>query len=407
MECVSRACNTARVLALAGSSTKTPRGSRFVLVACAVVGVTAAGCNRTALQARLVDGVAPDAAPDFATDPVVEPAREDVAAEAGPEHGPEIRPQAEVGPEAPADLPSEPRPEVAREVAQDLREAGAEIRRESGVEVGSEVGWEAGPESGAARDVTAETSAGDGNPACTRSTTATTLAELEWPATVAALAVRGDSLFVGISKAGPDNPPPVSAMVSVSASTGKTQTFSLGNVLSAWLTAGSDSLFYIEGKAMPNGAGSWRYDYPDVARLDLATGQVSVVDREIVPWGYTILSLAANARGEVFWSMLASSVDSSSVIKRWDQASRSTTTVVTVEQPASVIADDDRLYWSGVNAAGHMAFFSVSTTGGPVTQIQEWSSDLADLRLLRAVDDQSLYFIRPNGPTLGIALPSI
>lgn len=410
MEYVSRACNTAGMLALAGSSTQKHRSSRFLLVACAVVGVTASGCNRTALQARLVDGAPPDAAPDVATDPVVEPVREDVAADAGPEHGPElrrdIRPQVEAGPEAPSDLPGEDRPEVAPEAAPDLREARAEIGRESGVEVGSEAGLEAGPESGASRDVTAETSSRDGDPECTRSTTTTTLAELEWPAAPAALAVRGDSVFVGISKAGVDTPPPVSAMVSVSVSTGQTKTFSLGNILPAWLTAGSDSLFYIEGKAMPNGAGSWRYNYPDVARLDLATGQVSVVDSELVPWGYTILSLAANPRGEVFWSMLADSIDSSSVLRRWDQASHSTMTIQTIEQPASVLADDDHLYWSGVNAAGRMAFFTVSTTGGPVSQIQEWSSDLTDPRVLRAVDDQSLYFLRPNATTKGIfAMP--
>jgi hypothetical protein len=198
----------------------------------------------------------------------------------------------------------------------------------------------------------------------------------------------------------------VSAIVSVSVSTGTSETFPVGEVLPAWLTSGSDSLFYLRGKGTSMGAGSWRFDYRDVGRLNLATGQASVVDSEIVPLGYSILSLAANPRGEVFWSMLASSIDSSAVVKRWDQASQAAVTVQTVDQPASLLADDDHLYWSGVNAAGRTAFFSTSTSGGPVTQIQERSSDLTDVRILKAVDDQNLYFIRPNNTTKGIfALP--
>jgi hypothetical protein len=79
--------------------------------------------------------------------------------------------------------------------------------------------------------------------------------------------------------------------------------------------------------------------------------------------------------------------------------------VKTIDQPAGILADDDHLYWSGLNASGRMAFFSMSTTGGKVTQIQEWS-DTTDPRLLRAVDEQSLYFMGPNSTSKGIfAMP--
>jgi hypothetical protein len=395
---------------------------RLVLAACAVFGLTASACNRTALVALPEDAAPPDSTRDRAAEPapetVREDVREDVVFEAGKEQGPERGPEA--GPEAPLDLPSERRPEAGPEarpeVGADVREAGPELRYELVVEVGTEAGPEAGPEArrdlreagaetGDSRDGLAETTSRDARPGCTWPTTTSTLAELGWPAVSSALAVRGDNVFVGISQISLDTTPPASAIVGIAISTGKTTTFPVGNFLPSWLTAGSDSLFYLQGKATSMGGGSWRFDYPDVARLDLATGKISVVDSEIVPLGYSILSLADNPRGEVFWSMLASAADSSSVVKQWDQASSSVKKVKTVDQPATILADDDHLYWSGLNSASQMAFFSMSTTGGKVTQIQEWS-DTTDAQMLRAVDEQSLYFVRPSTPTKGIfAMP--
>lgn len=352
----------------------------MLLALAAVIGITASGCNRTALLPFPADGAPPDAGRDLPADPARDSGRDDVAIDAGKDQGPEGGPEAR--PEAPLDVPFERRPEAGPESGSDVR-----------------------VESRDSRDVGAETSPSDGRSECTWPTTTSTLAELEWPATSATLAVRGDSVYVGIWKLDFDTRVPASTMVGIAISTGKTRTFPLGGILPSSLAAGNDSLFYVQGETTATGKGSWTVEYPSVARLDLATGRISVLDSEIVPSGFGILSLVGNPRGEVFWSMLATSDESSAVVKQWDQASASVKKVQTVGQPASILADDERLYWSGVNAAGRRAFFSMSTTGGKVTQIQEWPEG-ADERFLQGVDDQSLYFVRPNSLTKGIfAMP--
>jgi hypothetical protein len=276
--------------------------------------------------------------------------------------------------------------------------SGLHARRVDGAVSDARLSGGAGTDAGAAGDVP-----GEGRPACNRSTQTSTLAELDWPASSATLVLRGDSLFVSISQDGPGSPP-VGEVVSVSTATGQATTYPVGEVIPFWLTAGSDSLFYIAGKAIPlAGGGSYRYDYSDVARLDLSTGKTSTVDSKLASSGFTIASLLSNSRGEVFlWFLGTDTSDSGSAFLRWDPTSQATTTIQKLEQVWGVVADDERLYWSGINGKGRMAFSSASTKGGAVTQLQEWSSDFFDPYVLRAVDAQSLYFIRPTSPTRGI-----
>jgi hypothetical protein len=349
------------------------------------------------------------AVPDLATEPQVEATSEDVAREVGPESGPEVGPDAaevepEGGPEAAPDVPDDAGSMVRIDVGADLREAGQADRPGTVAETGPEIGGEAGLESGPdlARDLASE-SVIDGGPAgCPAWTSTTTLAELEWPPTVSAFVVQGDNLFVGISKPGTEVIPPSNAIVAISISTGKVKTFALGAILPGMLAAGRDELFYIQGRAAPAGGGAWSFDYPDLARLDLATGQTSVVDAELFPMGYTFLSVVGNTGGEVFWSMLASPNAPAGVIRRWDQATRSAKTLVEVEQAPPVLADQDRLYWAAQAASGRMTVFSVATTGGPVSVIYEWSASLVELPVLSALDGQSLYYTYPGSRPPGI-----
>jgi hypothetical protein len=375
--------------------------ARLALAACAFV-LTAAGCTRHGLMARTDDGGSSPAQadareaalPDLATEPPVEAAGEDTPPDVGPESGPEISP----------DVPDDAGPEARAELAPDLRDAGLESRSEIGTEVAPEVGGDTRPEVApeVARDLPSETSADGGPSACPVWTSTTTLAELEWLPLPSAFVVQGDNLFVGISQPGTEVVPPSNAIVAISISTGKTTTFSLGASLPGWLAAGGDALFYIHGKATPAGGGAWSFDYPDLARLDLTTGHASVVDSELFPLGYAFLSVVGNSSGEVFWSMLAGPNDPTAVIRRWNQATRSVETVMTVAQPAALMVDQNRLYWAGLASSGQMACFSAATAGGAVSVIHEWSSGLENAPSLLALDAQSLYFSVPSRRPAGI-----
>jgi hypothetical protein len=382
--------------------------AKLALVSCVAFALTLAACARHGLQAIIDDGGSPPSGPDtqvaardLPTEPPVE--APDVAIrEMGPDREPGVGP----------DAAREHGPEARAEVGLDSRDAGVESRQETGTEGTSEVALDVGSETrpevppDVAWDLPPESPLDGGPSGCPAWTSTITLAELEWLPLPSDLLVHGDTVYLGVAQTGTAETPPAGAIIAVSIPTGEATTFSLGSSLPGWIAAGSDALFYIQGKGTPAGGDSWRFEYPDVARLDLVTGQTSVVDSELVPYGYTILSVVGNARDEVFWSMLDNPNASTSVIRRWDQATRSVQTVREVEQAAALLADSDHLYWSGPNSAGRMAFFSASTTGESVSQIQEWSSDVTDFHDLVAVDGQSLYYTRPGSTARGIfAMP--
>ena len=386
--------------------------ARLALATCAFV-LTAAGCTRHALVARTYDGGSspadPDAReaalPDLATEPQVEAAGVDVVREVGPESGPDAAEvELERGPETAPDVPDDAGYEVRGEVAPDRREAGLEIRPEIGTEAAPEIGGETGPEivPDIVRDLPSESIPDGGPSGCPAWTSTTTLVDLDGLPLPSAFLVQGDNLFVGISTPGTDVIPPNHAIVAVSISTGETTTFSLGTSLPGLVAAGRDELFYIQGRATPAGGGAWAFDYPDLARLDLATGQASVVDSELFPAGCTFQSIASNQGGEVFWSKLERPNDPTSLIRRWDQTTRSAVSVMEVELGAAQFVDQDRFYWAALTSSGGMAFYSAPTTGGPVSVIREWSPSLADPPGLAAVDDQSLYFTFPGSRPPGI-----
>jgi len=344
---------------------------------------TAAGCTDHVLTSLDVDGGAssdgPNARAPSAYDlaPQVDVVHEDAASEAGQGSG------ADAGPGAPEVAPDAPH-------APDVREA-----RESGPESDArsrpDVGWET------KSDVAPDLPSGlilDGGPSgCTAYPSTAILAELPSPPAPSTFRLHGDTIFVAFKQQpGSDVIAPTYMITTVSVSTGKTTTFSLGSSLPNRVAVGTDALFYIQGEAMAGAGGGWLYGYPDVARLDLATGQVSIVDSELFPTAPSILSLVGNANGEVFWSMVADPKRTTAVIRRWDEATRSTQSTLQIDQAAAVLADQDHLYWAGLTSSDHMAFFSASTAGGPISVIKEWPSALADAPTLLALDDQSLYY---------------
>jgi hypothetical protein len=375
--------------------------------ACAVGFVLAiAGCSRSGLRSVGVDGGSSSAGPEVSPDRPVE-----VVYESGPEGGPESRPEpgSEVGPES----GPESGPEPGREVGP---ESGLEIGLEAARETPSQEGPDhpalppqEGPDGPVFLPETSwETESESGSEA--RSSTcpgavkvAETLADLGAEALPSALAVRGDRVFVGVMNQAASLDPPTGAIVAVSLSTGEKTSFSLGRHLPNQIFANSTAIFFIQGNVEQTSDG-WSFAYPDVARLDLATGQVSIVDSALVDSALPIWSLIGNDSG-VFWSMLTD-INGASIIKRWDEAARTTQTVLSWDKTLPLLIDRDHFYWSELGSGLHTLFMSMPIPSGPISQIYQSPEVFPDAPTLSAVDDQSLYYVAPASASAGImAMP--
>jgi hypothetical protein len=368
------------------------------------IGLAMAGCNRGGLKGRSADGgvlpsgpEVPDAAArDLATDPEVdawdgwetrgdggqdpqvEPAP-DAAHEAAPEAGPDV--SRETGPELGAETGAEVGPEARPEAASDV---SPEVRPELGREVGSEAGAEAGP------------------PPCTpASQDAHVLAQLNAEAFTSRFAILGDTLFVGMQSPGVSS----GSIVSVSLSTGATTTFSIGPNLARQIVAVPGALIYRPGRIGKTDAGTYQHEYTEIARLDLASKEISILDDSGATSTADMAALVGNAKGDVFWSMFRDA-SGQAVLKRWNEATRQPEIVMLWGMSTSMLIDEDRLYWSELTSSRQAVFKSLPTAGGEVTQLYESPSSYPDVPTLAAVDDQRLYYLFARDPTVGImAMP--
>jgi hypothetical protein len=362
--------------------------------------LTVAGCSRSGLRAHVVDGGSSSAGPEASPDQAIA-----VVPEAGPESGPES------GPEPAREVGLEPRPESGPEVARETvpegpdapvlaLEGGSESPREAPLEgpgdrpVTPESGWEGGVET--------PSEAGSACPGAV--TVAKTLAEIDGQALPSALALQGDHIFAGVTIGGTGTVAPTGAIVAVSLTTGEMTTFPLGGNLPNQIVAAPGALFYIQGKVEPTTDG-WRFDYTDVARLDLATGQVSIVDSEVVEAAVSIESVVANPSSEVYWSMLTD-LSGASVIKRWDPVALTTQTVLSWGKSLPLLIDADHFYWSELDTDLHTLFMSMPSPSGPIFQVYRSPDAFPDAPSLTAVDDQSLYAVATGSVSPGIlAMP--
>jgi hypothetical protein len=381
--------------------------------ACAVVFVVVvASCHRTGLRTGVADGgsssgpetqeaVARDQAmesqvdlwttgkdlPSEPEDRAGEPAREP-----GPEPGSETG--AETGRELPFERGPESVPEPARETPPEGPPDGPVLRPESGIESGRETPPEAPfdgpvlrPEGG--WETVPETPSEAGLPACPGAVNVTkTLAALQAEALPAALVVNNNSVFVGVMDLTQE--PPSGAIVAVSLASGQTTRFPLGQTLPNQIVAAPGALFYLQGKVVKD-ANGWRFDYTDVARLDLTSGQVTIVDSAVVSATPAIWSVVGNASG-VYWSMLTD-VNGASVIKRWDEVAHTTQTVLSWGHTLPLLIDQDHFYWSELDSGLHTVFMSMPIPSGPILQIFQWPQVFPDAPSLAAIDDQSLYYV--------------
>lgn len=364
------------------------------------IGLAMVGCNRGGLQGRAADSgaLAPGpevqdaAASDLATapevdawggreargdggqDPQVEPAS-DAAHEAAPEAGPDLSRQ--TGPELGAETGAEASPEARPEAA-------ADVSPKVGREVGSEAGSEAGP------------------PPCTpASQDAHVLAQLGAESFTSRFAILGDTLFVGMQSPGASS----GSIVSVSLSTGATTTYSIGRNIARQIVAVPGALIYRPGRIGKSDAGTYQYEYTEIARLDLGSKEISIIDDSGATSTADTAALVGNAKGDVFWCTFRDAVGQA-VLKRWNEATRMPEIVMRWGMSTSMLIDGDHLYWSELTSSRQAVFKSMPTAGGEVTQLYESPSSYPDVPTLAAVDDQRLYYLFARDPAVGIiAMP--
>ena len=320
--------------------------------ACAVaLVVVIAGCDRTGLRTRVADG--------------------------GSSSGPETQ-EAVVR-------------DQAMEPQVDLWDGGKDLETPpeasfDGPVLRPEIGWDAEtpPEAGAS--------------ACTGAiNVTTTLADLAAEALPSALVVKDDRVFVGVMDDTQETP--TGAIVAVSLATGQTTRFPLGQTVANQIVAMPGALFYLQGKVAKTADG-WSIEYTDVARLDLTSGKVSIVDSALVSAAITIGSVVGNASG-VYWSMLTD-MSEASVIRRWDDEAGTTQTVLSWGQTLPLLIDQDHFYWSQLDSGLHTVFMSMPIPSGPIVQIFQWPQVFPDAPSLSAIDDQSLYYFAAGSAPPGI-----
>jgi hypothetical protein len=355
------------------------RASHAALAVCGIALTMAVGCTRHGLTARATDGAIPSSGldakdavdQDLPTDPQVE------AWEAGQDRGEDLRsePGAEAGPEA--------GPEAEREAG---LETGLDRSSEVAAEVGSEVGSETGAEGGTEAGSESGTEAGP--PACTASSQdARVLAELNEQAFTSALALSGDTLFIGMQSPGTAT----GAIVAVSLSTGAQKTYSVGANIATQIVAVPGAVFYSPGKIRRDDAGAYNYEYTDIARLDLASGKVSTVDSSSGSTSQGVGAVVGNANGDVFWSILDGE-PAYATLKRWNEATLTPETIMTWGQMLVPLVDRDHFYWSELTSSRQVMWRSMPLAGGEVTQLYQSSSTFPDTPTLAALDDQRLYY---------------
>jgi hypothetical protein len=365
------------------------RHSGLAFLACGALLVDLGACTHHSLGVARTDGSSSDVAPA-------------VEETAGP------MPQADVGPDAGMEGGTEAGLEVARETIREtgqplgdfeVREAGFDRDAEDAPVASLEVYRET--PSGIERDDAREA----GSAKCaTAPTSARTVAQWDGGIHTTGLIVRGDTAFLGVfteqNPADPSRSLPTGAIVAVSVSTGAKATFPLGAAIPSRIVAGPGAIFYIQGKVTQVSDG-WRVDYTEVARLDLASGQVSVVASGAPGLYLSVDSLVATATGEVFWSKVLDANGRSS-IERWDETTYAAQEVFTWGQSMPLLADQDHFYWSRLTSALYVDFLSMPMAGGTVSQIYQSTSPFPDSPSLSAVDEQNIYYLFSRGASAGI-----
>jgi hypothetical protein len=198
-----------------------------------------------------------------------------------------------------------------------------------------------------------------------------------------------------------------------------------GRIVRIWLRTLATKTYDVEGS--PSGLGyqaqavSYRptfcnpsdpFDFyaPTVVRWDLQTDAVANLPNPPDFPSSDGGPLAANAKGEIFWSMRQ---NARTAIARWDPCTGQTDVLVADHDAVELFADDEGVYWQepkggrGTAFAGHTYLYTLLTTKGATASVRvdavmySWNGPG-----LLAIDDQRLYYLADMEPERGVqAIP--
>jgi hypothetical protein len=230
----------------------------------------------------------------------------------------------------------------------------------------------------------------------------TSLGLLEGDPFGSGIALLGDRIFVGVEDLAV---PPDGQIVGVSLSTGASTTFRLGRNIAVFNTARPEALFYAQGEMEESSPQSWVCNYTHVARLDLQTEQVSLLDNPPDIVSPNIQSVVGNANGDIFW-VVGEGWVAPEVLMGWDPSTATAKTLLRTDQIIGPQADTSTLYWRSLNQDNHVVFLSMPIAGGPVSVVVEWFGSVADAPSLLAVDEERIYYnIFSDVPSGIMAMP--
>jgi hypothetical protein len=272
----------------------------------------------------------------------------------------------------------------------------------------ADVGNESGAGAGGSHDANFGLEAGAevGRPGCPNgSSLPRSVTGLDEGALPSAFTIVGDTAFIGTMSQPSAQTAPTGTLVTISLASGAVTKFPLGATIPEQLVAGPGAIFFTPGKLVADNPGAWRFDYNDVARFDLATRKVSIVDTSPVVSTFGIFSLTGGPAGDVFWTVVLDTRGPSAV-RRWNDVAGIAETILTWGQPVPLVADGDRVYWFETTSSLHVVFRSMPVSGGAVAQLYESPATFPDTPSLAAVDDESLYYLFADGEGQGVwAMP--
>lgn len=229
----------------------------------------------------------------------------------------------------------------------------------------------------------------------------TSLAVLDDFGGVLGMALIGDLVWVGGLADQPIEKTPRGRLIAVAVRDGAATKYDADNEIPQSLQATAPALVYTAGPPQPIGD-NWRLDATRVVRWNLQTGeQLELAPPALFP-SLDSADFATNTKGQVFWIATGSQGEA---IAFWDPLTRATSLATAASNLIAVLADESRVYWKGLDNAGHVAFSSAPITGGPPSTLYTWvSPSPADDPDLLGIDDVNLYCASPNQPSL-LALP--
>jgi hypothetical protein len=211
------------------------------------------------------------------------------------------------------------------------------------------------------------------------------------------LAVLGDQIYVGgLTSSGEGR------ITVVTFGTGAQRIIPLGATLPTKLAARPDALFYIQGRIEQPDPHTTSFVYSNVARLDLATEQVSLLPN---PGDYVSPHIESmlDANGDILWIV---SYGSPSSLVRWASSTGQADTVLRSDHVSGpILTDGSALYWQDQSREGNVIWSSMPLAGGPILEVWRWPGP-PNAPILLAVDEELFYYFFFGDSASGIlAMP--